>query len=164
MAIVKCLIGMRVVILNNNEFYLSLLFLFSVMIKPRLLLIDDNKNTLDGLVKILKGDGYLVSGVLSGHDALKLLSEKSFDIIITDMNMSGMSGLTLIHEVRKRNTPIAIVVVTGSRSVKTAVEAMKYGADDYLAKPVDVNELILVLKKIWDKKQLTMQTQLLKEE
>lgn len=48
------------------------------MVKPRLLLIDDNKNTLDGLVKILKGDGYLVSGALSGHDALKLLSEKKF--------------------------------------------------------------------------------------
>ncbi|MCF6153786.1 MAG: response regulator [Candidatus Brocadia sp.] len=134
------------------------------MAKPRLLLIDDNKNTLDGLVKILKGDGYLVSGVLSGRDALKLLSEESFDIIITDMNMSGMSGLSLIHEVRKRNTPIAIVVVTGSKSVKTAIEAMKYGADDYLTKPVNVNELILVLKKIWDKRQLTIQTQLLKEE
>ncbi|MFN3531205.1 MAG: response regulator [Candidatus Brocadia sp.] len=134
------------------------------MTKPRLLLIDDNKNTLDGLVKILKSAGYLASGVLSGHDALKLLSEKSFDIIITDMNMSGMSGLTLINEVRKRNSPIAIVVVTGSKSVKTAVEAMKHGADDYLTKPVDVNELIMVLKKIWDKKQLTIQNQLLKEE
>lgn len=117
------------------------------MTKPRLLLIDDNKNILDGLVKILKGEGYRVSGVLSGHDALKLLSEKSFDIIITDMNMSGMSGLTLIREVRKRHTPIAIVVITGSKSVKTAVEAMKYGVDDYLMKPLDVNELIQVLKK-----------------
>lgn len=80
------------------------------------------------------------------------------------MNMSGMNGLALIHEVRKRNTSIAIVVVTGSKSIKTAVEAMKYGADDYLTKPVNVNELILALKKIWDKRQLTIQTQLLKEE
>lgn len=155
---------MRLVIYVITSNFSSPSYLFSVMVKPRLLLIDDNKNTLDGLVKILKGDGYLVSGALSGHDALKLLSEKSFDIIVTDMNMSGMNGLALIHEVRKRNTSIAIVVVTGSKSIKTAVEAMKYGADDYLTKPVNVNELILALKKIWDKRQLTIQTQLLKEE
>lgn len=63
------------------------------MTKPRLLLIDDDKNALNGLVKILTHDGYSVSGVLSGYEALNLLSRKNFDIIITDMKLPGMGGI-----------------------------------------------------------------------
>lgn len=66
------------------------------------MLIDDDKTALDGLVKILSHDGYAVSGALSGYEALNLLSRKSFDIIVTDMKLPGMGGLSLIHEVRKK--------------------------------------------------------------
>ncbi len=62
------------------------------MIKPKLLLVDDDKNALDGLVKILTHDGYPVFGVLSGYEALNLLSKKSCDIIVTDMKLPGMGG------------------------------------------------------------------------
>ncbi|UJS16130.1 MAG: response regulator [Candidatus Jettenia sp.] len=62
------------------------------MTKPSLLLVDDDKNTLDGLVKILTHDGYTVSGAVSGYDALNLLSRKNFDIIVTDMKLPGMGG------------------------------------------------------------------------
>lgn len=133
------------------------------MTKPRILLIDDDKTALDGLVKILSHDGYAVSGALSGYEALNLLSRKSFDIIVTDMKLPGMGGLSLIHEVRKKEEPVAIVVITAYSSVKTAVEAIKCGADDYLTKPVNIEELELVLEKLWERQQLIVQNRLLKE-
>lgn len=133
------------------------------MTKPRILLIDDDKTALDGLVKILAHDGYPVSGVLSGYEALNLLSRKNFDIIVTDMKLPGMGGLSLIHELRKREEPMAIVVITAYSSVKTAVEAIKCGADDYLTKPLNVEELELVLEKLWERQQLIAQNRLLKE-
>lgn len=133
------------------------------MIKPKLLLVDDDKNALDGLVKILTHDGYPVSGVLSGYEALNLLSKKNFDIIVTDMKLPGIGGLSLIHEIRKKEEPVAIVVITAYSSVKTAVEAIKCGADDYLTKPINIEELKLVLEKIWERQQLIAQNRMLKE-
>lgn len=134
------------------------------MIKPKLLLIDDDKNTLDGLVKILTRDGFSVSGVLSGYDALNLLSRENFDIILTDMKLPGMGGLSLIHEIRKRKEMIAIVVITAYSSEKTAVEAKKYGADCFLGKPVNIEELKVVLEKLWERQKLVVQKRSLQEE
>ncbi|HHT9106851.1 MAG TPA: sigma-54-dependent transcriptional regulator [Candidatus Wujingus californicus] len=131
--------------------------------KPRLLLIDDDKNTLEGLVNILLRDGYDVTGVLSGYEALNLLSKKDFDIIVTDMRLPGMGGLNLINEIRKMDEYAAIVVITAYSSVKTAVEAIKCGADDYLTKPVNIEELEVILGKLWDRQQLVAQNRLLKE-
>ncbi|GAB61133.1 two-component response regulator [Candidatus Jettenia caeni] len=133
------------------------------MTKPNLLLVDDDKNTLDGLVKILMHDGYTVSGAVSGYDALNLLSRKNFDIIVTDMKLPGMGGISLIHEIRKREESAAIVVITAYSSVKTAVEAIKCGADDYLTKPINIEELKVVLEKLWEKQQLIAQNRILKE-
>lgn len=133
------------------------------MTKPSLLLVDDDKNTLDGLVKILTHDGYTVSGAVSGYDALNLLSRKNFDIIVTDMKLPGMGGISLIHEIRKREESAAIVVITAYSSVKTAVEAIKCGADDYLTKPINIEELKVVLEKLWEKQQLIVQNRILKE-
>jgi DNA-binding NtrC family response regulator len=133
------------------------------MIKPKLLLVDDDKNALDGLVKILTHDGYPVSGVLSGYEALNLLSRKNFDIIVTDMKLPGIGGLSLIHEIRKKEESVAIVVITAYSSVKTAVEAIKCGADDYLTKPINIEELRLVLEKIWERQRLIAQNRMLKE-
>jgi DNA-binding NtrC family response regulator len=122
------------------------------MTKPRLLLVDDDKDALDGLINILRRDGYQVAGVLSGYEALNSLSKKSFDVIITDLNMPGMHGFTLIHEVRKRKEPIAIVIITANSSVKTGVNAGENIEYDYfLQKPVNIEELKSVLEKVWRK-------------
>jgi len=120
------------------------------MTKPRLLLVDDDKDALDGLINILRRDGYQVAGVLSGYEALIALSKKSFDVVITDLNMPGMHGFTLIHEVRKRKEPIAIVIITANSFVKTGVNGVKNIEYDYfLQKPVNIEELKSVLKKLW---------------
>jgi len=126
------------------------------MTKPRLLLVDDDKDALDGLINILRRDGYQVAGVLSGYEALNSLSKKSFDVVITDLNMPGMHGLALIHEVRKRKEPIAIVIVTANSSVKTVADAeKKMGYDYHLTKPVNIEELKSVLEKLWRRMAIT---------
>jgi DNA-binding NtrC family response regulator len=125
------------------------------MTKPRLLLVDDDKDALDGLINILRREGYQVAGALSGYEALNSLSKKSFDVIITDLNMPGMHGFTLIHEVRKRKEPIAIVIVTANSSVKTGVNAGKNREYDYfLQKPVNIEELKSILEKLWEKQRV----------
>lgn len=133
------------------------------MIKPKILLVDDDQDVLDGLKKILTQDGYTVSTASSGYQALNLLSKRGFDIIITDMKLPGMGGLSLIQEIRKKNEPVAIVVITAYSSVKTAVDAIKCGADDYLTKPLNVEELEIVLEKLWERQQLVVQNLILKE-
>lgn len=121
------------------------------MVKPKLLLVDDNKNTLDGLVKILQGKGYRVSGVMSGCDALKILSREKFDIVITDLNMPGMSGLSLIREIKKLEEPISIVVITADSSFELSNKyERKELYDYYLRKPVNIGELKSVLEMIWN--------------
>ncbi len=128
------------------------------MTKPRLLLVDDDKDALDGLTSILKRDGYQVAGVLSGYEALNSLSKKSFDVVITDLNMPGMHGLTLIHEVRKRKEPIAIVIVTANSSVKADVNGEGNRECDYfLKKPVNIEELKSILEKLWEKQRVIAQ-------
>ena len=127
----------------------------SVMTKPRLLLVDDDKDALDGLTSILKRDGYQVAGVLSGYEALNALSKKRFDVIVTDLNMPGMHGITLIHEVRKRKEPIAIVIVTANSSVKSGVNGGENRECDYfLKKPVNIGELKAILEKLWEKQRV----------
>jgi len=133
------------------------------MTKPRLLLVDDDKNTLDGLVKILTRDGFSVSGVFSGYEALSLLTRKKFDIVITDMKLPGMGGLSLIQEVRKMGVPMSIVVITAYSSEKTAAEATKCGADYYLTKPVNIVELKSILERLWEGQQLIAQSPIQKE-
>ena len=132
------------------------------MAKPSLLLVDDDKNTLDGLVRILECDGYLVSGVLSGYDALKLLSQKRFDAIITDVNMPGMDGFSLIREVKKREEPIVVVVITANSSINSGATKKIY-YDYYFTKPVNIQELEAVLESLLERQQLITQEQLLKK-
>src|SRR4030067_3807753 len=133
------------------------------MIKPQILLVDDDISVLNGLKKILTKDGYAVSTASSGYEALNLLSKRGFDIILTDMKLPGMGGLSLIQEIRKKNDPVAIVVITAYSSVKTAVDAIKCGADDYLTKPLNIEELQVVLEKLWERQQLVVQNLILKE-
>jgi len=133
------------------------------MIKPKILLVDDDQSVLDGLKKILTQDGYAVSTASSGYEALNLLSKRGVDIILTDMKLPGMGGLSLIQEIRKKNEPVAIVVITAYSSVKTAVDAIKCGADDYLTKPLNIEELQVVLEKLWERQQLIVQNLILKE-
>ncbi len=133
------------------------------MEKPRILLVDDDKNTANGLRKILLQDGYDTSCTYTGKEASNLIETEHFDIVITDMKLPDISGFSIIEKVKKKDTDIAVVMITAFSSIQTAIDAMKKGADDYLTKPVNIEELELILKKIWERRLLILQNKELKQ-
>ncbi len=114
--------------------------------RPSILIVDDEKNTRDGLQRALRRE-YRVATAESGDSALALMAVEPPDILLTDLRMPGMDGLTLVQRALARHPDLVCLLLTAYGSVETAVEAMKRGAYDYLTKPVNLDELELVLKR-----------------
>lgn len=134
------------------------------MQKPRILLVDDDKNTANGLRRILLQDGYDASCAFTGNEALNLIETGHFNIIITDMKLPDISGLSIIEKAKKKDNDITVVMITAFSSVQNAIDAMKKGADDYLTKPVNIDELELILKRIWERQLLVLQNKELRQQ
>jgi DNA-binding NtrC family response regulator len=113
----------------------------------RILIVEDDKNTLLGLVEILGQEGYEVSGLESGKKALKALQKDRFDILLTDLKMPDMNGMELYERSVAIAPEMKTIVMTAYTSVKDAVEAMKRGVYEYLTKPLDLDELFVILEK-----------------
>jgi two-component system response regulator AtoC len=111
------------------------------------------------LQTLLKREGYEPVGVPSVDSALLELGNLPYDIIITDLRMPGRSGMDLVDEVRRRNLDATVVVMTAFGSKDVAIEAMKRGAYDYLSKPFEADELILVLRKAEERERLFRENQ-----
>lgn len=113
----------------------------------RILIVEDDRNTLSGLLEILGQEGFEVVGAESAKKAFRILKKQGFDILLTDLKMPDMSGM----ELYERSLPIApemkTIVMTAYSSVKDAVEAMKKGVYEYLTKPLDLDELFVIIEK-----------------
>ena len=109
--------------------------------KPSLLVVDDEESIRELLEIMLKREGYEVETASSGENAVKALGKRSFDAVITDIAMPGMSGIELLTRVRRQSHDTAVVVMTAHGSTESAVEAMKLGATDYLTKPFQIDEM-----------------------
>ncbi|OPX18784.1 MAG: hypothetical protein BZ151_12805 [Desulfobacca sp. 4484_104] len=129
------------------------------MDKPRILVVDDESRAVAGLVSLLQHDGYPAEGFSEPGKALERLRQGEIDVLLTDLKMPGMSGLELLQQAKKVMPGIAVVMITGQGSVNDAVTAMKQGAEDYLTKPVNIDELEIILERIWDKNSLLRQNQ-----
>jgi DNA-binding NtrC family response regulator len=133
------------------------------MDKPHILVVDDDKNALQGYLKVLSQDQFSVQGAATGYEALKKIEKQSFDIVISDIRMPQLDGITLLREIQKREDDIAVILVTAFGTVDSAVEAMKLGAETYLTKPVNIEALEILITKIWEKKKLYQQNRELKK-
>jgi two-component system, NtrC family, response regulator AtoC len=127
----------------------------------RVLVVDDEENLRHMLQTLLKREGYEPVGVPSVDSALRELGNLPYDIIITDLRMPGRSGMELVDEVRRRNLEATVVVMTAFGSKDVAIEAMKRGAYDYLSKPFEADELILLLRKAEERERLFRENQIL---
>src|SRR5436305_510483 len=107
----------------------------------RILVVDDNARARQSMVEVLATAGHDVVASVSAIEALKIVERGAFDIIITDLQMPGMDGLAFIRTLAERNVEAQIVMVTAFASVASAVEAMRYGAFDYIEKPFDIEQL-----------------------
>ncbi len=120
----------------------------------KVLLVDDEVEFLETLVKRLKRRNLEVSGVSSGEAALARLSEVPVDVVVLDVKMPGMDGLTALREIKKRFPLIEVIMLTGHASMEVAIEGMEQGAFDYLMKPMDIDELLYKLQDAYKKKVL----------
>ena len=107
------------------------------MAKARILAVDDQRYFRELIAGMLAEEGFEAQTASSGEEALHVLENSDFDIVLTDLVMPGMDGNELVHRVKQRDSEQDIVVVTGVVDVKTAVDAMKLGASEYLLKPFD---------------------------
>ncbi|MFH1977586.1 MAG: response regulator [Pseudomonadota bacterium] len=111
------------------------------MERPRILLVDDEVAFADNLLKLLSKRGYDVIVAYNGADAVNMVGEKEFDVIILDMKMPGMDGIATLKEIRKIAPLVEVVILTGHGSVESGIEGMQLGAFDFLMKPVRIDDL-----------------------
>ncbi len=131
--------------------------------KPRVLIIDDEKNARDALRSILLEEGYAVEEASDGLSGLKALETTSPDLVLCDVRMPGLDGLSLLKQAVAGGTSASFVMMTAFASIETAVEAMRAGAETFLVKPLDVNTVLVVLEKALHKRDLERETHVLRE-
>lgn len=124
------------------------------MARARILAIDDQRYFRELIEGLLIEEGYEVETTATGEDALHILERDDFDVVITDLVMPGIDGTQLVQRIKERYPEQDVVMVTGVVDVKTAVEAMKQGATDYILKPFDRNDLARSLDKILQRRRL----------
>lgn len=122
------------------------------MIGSRILLVDDEHVFLENMSKLLTDRGYNVTTVDSGDRAIKTLQDKDFDVVVLDLKMPGMDGITTLKEIKKLGLFTETLILTGHGSIDTALEAVKIGAYDFLAKPCEIEELVAKIEDAWKKK------------
>ncbi|HTP64680.1 MAG TPA: sigma-54 dependent transcriptional regulator [Geobacteraceae bacterium] len=126
-----------------------------------ILIVDDEKGQREILTTILQKEGYHTADVPGGREALDRLKEEGFDLILTDLKMQGMSGMELLDSVLAADPQQCVVMMTAHGTIDSAVEAMKKGAFDYLEKPLDREDLLLTLRRAFERIMLLKENQAL---
>ena len=129
----------------------------------KILLVDDEKEFIDALTQRLEVRGLKVTGATRGQDAVDLIGNQSFDIIVLDLAMPGMDGLETLQKIKEKDPDAEIVMLSGHGNIKSGVEAMKLGAEDFLEKPVDLNDLLKRVEEAREKRILVLQRKAKKE-
>ncbi|MCC7386644.1 MAG: sigma-54-dependent Fis family transcriptional regulator [Deltaproteobacteria bacterium] len=126
------------------------------MDKGRVLVVDDKENILKLFAKII-GEAYELTTAGDGAQALALLGERTFDVVVSDIRMPGADGFEVLRAVKAKSPATEVVLMTAYASVERAVEAMKLGAYDYVTKPFDPDETALVIARALERKRLHQQ-------
>jgi len=117
------------------------------MMKKSILLVDDEESILLGTGKLLEGLNYEVATAQSGEEAIEKLKSVIYDLVITDMIMEDMTGIDVLKVAKEIDPHVMVIVLTGHGSLETAVEALRFKADDYILKPCERSELEFRVKK-----------------
>mgnify|MGYP001351552211 CR=1 FL=1 len=129
----------------------------------RLLVVDDEEIALTNLVYVLKKEGYAVTGVQSGPEAVRLLGENDYDLVLTDLKMEKVDGMGVLARVKEISPETEVIMITGYATVDTAIEAMKGGAYHYIAKPYKLDEVRKVVGEALEKTALKQENRQLRE-
>lgn len=115
----------------------------------RILVVDDEENTRLGLSKLLSQEGFVVEIAANGSEALEILRRQRFNLVISDINMPDMNGIAFLREISRRFPSTNVIMITAYGGVESYLEAMNLGALEYLHKPVRLDELRSVMKKVF---------------
>jgi two-component system response regulator PilR (NtrC family) len=132
--------------------------------RGRILVVDDERSMQEFLEIFLRGEGYAVVTAGDVASARAMLENDDFDVVISDIQMPGGSGLDLLHAARDASPDAIVIMITAYASTETAIAAMKEGAYDYLTKPFRVDEIRLVIEKALEKKSLARENRRLRTE
>ncbi len=116
----------------------------------RILIVDDEENTRIGLSKLLSQEGFEVESAANGNEALDYLGRRKVNLVISDINMPEMNGLVFLRELSRKFPSTNVIMITAYGGVESYLEAMNLGAYEYLHKPVRLDELRSVMKKIFN--------------
>jgi DNA-binding NtrC family response regulator len=133
-------------------------------VTAKILLIDNDAEMLAVLQRHFEGEGYAVTAVAGGRAALDILEQEDFDVVLTDLVMDDVDGLTVIREAQQRKPPPRIVLMTAFASLETAIDAIRAGAYDYLTKPFKLAEASLAVSRAVDDRRLREENQRLREQ
>ncbi len=129
-----------------------------------ILIIDDEKSQRDILSGYLRKKNFQIYSASSGSEGIEIVNKNLIDIVLSDYKMPDKTGIEILEEIKKINPEINFVIITAYGTIENAVKAMRLGADDYLAKPVDLDELDLIIERIIEKKNLKSENMLLKSQ
>jgi len=129
----------------------------------KIVVVDDEERAVEGLVDLLKLDGFTVIGFSRPVQVLAHLQREPVDLLLTDLKMPEVDGIELLRRVRSLDPSVSVVMITGQGTVNDAVAAMKAGADDYLIKPINIDELEITIDRVYEKRQLLAQNRILRE-
>lgn len=129
-----------------------------------ILLIDDEPAQITSIKSFLKRRDYIVSSANSGQDGINIVKDGNIDLVFTDYRMPAMNGLEVVQSINKLNPGLPVVVITAFSDIKDAVQVMKEGAFDYLSKPIQLDELEILVKKAQERCNLISENKLLKEQ
>jgi len=126
-------------------------------LEAKVLLVDDEEEFCNTLSERLETRGMKVNTVLSGEDAVKRVEDQNFDAIILDLAMPGIDGIETLRRIKEKRPDLEILMLTGHGTVKSGIEAMKLGAEDFLEKPVDMKVLMEKISEAKHKRMLILE-------
>ncbi|UCG13294.1 MAG: sigma-54-dependent Fis family transcriptional regulator [Deltaproteobacteria bacterium] len=129
----------------------------------RILVVDDEPMVCLALTNWLAEENYLAKAVEDGHRAIATMREENWDIVLLDLRMPGMDGMEVLQQIKDISPQTVVIMMTAYASIPSAVQAMKEGAYDYIVKPLDVDQLTLMLKRIVEHQQLITENILLRQ-
>ena len=115
--------------------------------RERILIIDDEQAVCGFLMEFLEGEGYAVFTAATADEAMMFMGTQAFDVIMTDIRMPGLSGIELLRQVREYELKSQVIIMTSYATVDTAIEAIRYGAYDYMKKPLEDLDYVLRLER-----------------
>lgn len=127
--------------------------------KANVLLVDDEEDFINSLSQRLEVRGLKVTGATRGEEAIELVDGQEFDAIVLDLSMPGMDGMETLKTIKANHPDAEIIILTGHGTIKTSIEAMKLGAEDFLEKPVDLKELLNKIQEARNKRIVILQKQ-----